>query len=1401
MKLIAKTFNGINKIADLACKNIGDETKLARNEIKEMSEKKSKIAPSKTSTSGAKLKSAFHESVMKKHQNLLTKTVGYLDETVNNTNRLLQVVRKQRTLVNSTHQNLPENVFKRDVFDVKYRGRTVKGLMKITASCVRLGGVYSVTMMKMTVPPDSLNIQDEKVFPDSPRDGFVLDRMYPLVGFEETPEGNTMAVFLTGIALGKNFPKNVSSTEAKSGFYQLFILGYRLAKIPVVFMFGYTEDNIKLNDYEQSLFPSTQPMGQLEIDTTDVVQKIGDEERTYFETAPTTSTEVFVYENQVHSSTENLIFSLSPAQVDTLGNSWCNEKASRSVISRGFAEEIDGVNSVEMNDVSCYSDCIDVHVATTGDEIYVVVESDGRLFDENSSPCSNKTEPSSDVEGRGNKENNLTTEESTVIDCLKAWNHKYKNASAAMEESRIWCSHSPPLKILNMISGSPDNVEDCDEEVAYRVARCEMDAVIKSAAMAETECERFHNTIHAAFAKMNKMIAKTNKIPGSSSTHLEPMLNEIDKKAQEHPDMWTPDSVSAAKGMVVDEAAAACVAQQVTADIINSNLLSGITNDSENLIKRKYEGQRKHVTGNFPIVLSALKSEPEKLVDRSLKKWIINNLSVIAPTPNVYDPKTMAPSSSSSSSSLPLPGKKRLAITTSRLENNLPRKILKNEKGNSVVAATASVELSPPPSPSSSAGEEEVAAVANTTTTTFKEGTEAAPTSNYSVVSIIPPSFVKPPKIHNEKAAEYLADTIGRRLCGINNNVNTFMNICSAIKELKKNLLDEPLDRFDTCEHTSNIIFNSNKLSNVKKYEMDILAYEAKRLSTVMDKDRRCADFYNKLFKTSSMIWATDAAELDRPEINTLLGVNCMRRVYEEYNACKTFVHFLILNTVKRKLEGSNYTHNKALASAFAWYCAVVVRNRVCDVLKYVPAATGEDSTLSDNNNAKGDVKTFIKKLCGDNMVLSIVANSVDTALRWISTIQMPSEYLKYGVGIEINKSDMTLDETSRYIFPGIVRGKKMAVDRQAIRATANILGPYLIPIDFSDVGISKATHAKLFINASSGKGLLSVSPLYITSDSVSQNANIFERHLVDFVAKDSYFNNSMNMALPTFISAPTNPSNKFFNGKETYIFVKDTPSFSLASPSIVPYISPAAQKSAWDEKKHYKSSNMWRCMISVPAKICDTVFTNRSMVKIKVSPNKVKMCQSIADRLTMAPHFTTIQKVCRNLNNFCRNSPKLIIDNLYACPPSDMTVDIINTAGSTADAYTSANEHLQSRYYKFGLDRGFKSIAEPFVHHFPPYSHGIVYYETYFGDLGRILLGSCDVDAVAVGDVGQLTVGDVHYLRRYGAEHAESIDHQLFPLIDQFPLAIPVAPFCAGGERRDYGRKLFDNIPLRETL
>ena len=1323
MKLIAQTFASNDKIAKLACEVVAEETKLACSSIKEMSEKKSKIAISKTSRSGAELESAFLESAMTKHRDLLTKTVGHIDETINNAKGLVRLVRKQRTLINHTLQNLPENVFRRDAFDVKYRGRTVKGL-KIAASCVRLGGVYSVTMKKMTVSPESLD-EDKKVFPDNPRDGFVLDQIYPLVGFEETAEGNTVAVFLTGIALGKKPPKSVSSTEVDSGFYQLFMLGYRLAKIPVVCMFGYAEADIELKDFEQSvsdMFPTTQP----ELDR----EKIR-EERTYFDSAPATSTEVFVHETRVlDSSVENLIFSLSPTQVDIMGNSWCNENASRSVKSGGFSGEISGVNTAEMNDISCFSDCIDVHVATTGGEICVVVESDRRLFDENSSPFtkvdaekyniktvskrSNKTEPSSDVE-----KNNLTTDEATVIDHLKAWNYeKYEDESAATEESRVswWCSYSPPLKILNEISGSSDDVEDCDEEVAYRVACCETDAVIKSAAMAETECEiskGLRETIYTAFAKMNKAPSLSSAFRLTTSK-LKQMLEEIDMKAQKHPEVWTPDSVSAAKGLMVDEAAAACVAQQLTADIINNkfSLLSGITNDSENLIKRKYEGQRRHATGNIPIVLSALKSEHEQLIDKSLKEWITNSLPVIAPTPNVYTPKTMAPSSSSSSSSSSLSEKKRSAATAAA-QNCLPRKMLKNEEGNSLVTASAYLELSPPPStsfssspspPSPVAGDEEVAAdaaVADTTTTTFDVGTEAAPTINYSAVSVIPPSFVKPPRINNGKVAEYLADAIGRRLCGINNNVNTFNFIRGAIKGLRKSLLDKPLDRFDTCEQISNIIFDTSKLSSVEKCEMDILEYEAKRLSKAMVKsshthaasssfsfedfidsdceDEDVMDFYrryNELFEKSSKSWAMDA-ELDRPEIKTLLGANCMRRIYEEYNAYKTFVHLLIFNTVKRELEGSNYTYNAALASAFAWYCTVVVRNRVCDVLKYVPAATDEDSIPSDGNYAEDVVKKFIERLCENSMVLSIVDNSVTTALGWMSTIKVPSGYLKCGVGSEINKSEMmtcdSLDETSRYIFPGIVRGEEIGEVRHAIRAGANVLGPYLIPIDFSGVGISDATHAKLFINSSSGKGLLSVSPVYATSDSVSDNASIFERHLVHFVAKDSYFHNSKNMALPTFISAPTNPGNKFFNGKGTSTFVKNTPSFSLsasASPSTVPRM--AAQKTAWDEDKHYRSSNMWRCGISVPAKICDIIYTNRSIVKIEAThPNKVKMCPSIADKLEMT-HFRTSQKVCRSLNNFSRNSPKLMTGNLLACPPSDMTLNI-NTVVSTAAAYTGA--------------------------------------------------------------------------------------------------------------------------------
>ena len=65
------------------------------------------------------------------------------------------------------------------------------------------------------------------------------------------------------------------------------------------------------------------------------------------------------------------------------------------------------------------------------------------------------------------------------------------------------------------------------------------------------------------------------------------------------------------------------------------------------------------------------------------------------------------------------------------------------------------------------------------------------------------------------------------------------------------------------------------------------------------------------------------------------LTISTMRHVYEEYYAYKKLAYLLLFNKLKKELKGHDCTHNPTLVTAFGWYCAVVARNRICDMFRY----------------------------------------------------------------------------------------------------------------------------------------------------------------------------------------------------------------------------------------------------------------------------------------------------------------------------------------------------------------------------------------------------------------------------------------------------------------------------------
>ncbi|AUO15176.1 WSSV403 [White spot syndrome virus] len=90
-----------------------------------------------------------------------------------------------RTKIESEAKNSvtssPEKVFSVEDLEIYSKGQVCKGL-KLNANCSRIGGKYAVSMsIKNTTSP---HLRTTTKFSEEPRDCFMLEITYPLVGFK-----------------------------------------------------------------------------------------------------------------------------------------------------------------------------------------------------------------------------------------------------------------------------------------------------------------------------------------------------------------------------------------------------------------------------------------------------------------------------------------------------------------------------------------------------------------------------------------------------------------------------------------------------------------------------------------------------------------------------------------------------------------------------------------------------------------------------------------------------------------------------------------------------------------------------------------------------------------------------------------------------------------------------------------------------------------------------------------------------------------------------------------------------------------------------------------------------------------------------------------------------------------
>ena len=71
---------------------------------------------------------------------------------------------------------------------------------------------------------------------------------------------------------------------------------------------------------------------------------------------------------------------------------------------------------------------------------------------------------------------------------------------------------------------------------------------------------------------------------------LERVLKELDNNRLRQPGIWSKKSMRTARGLIVDEASASAVAQQISNEIAKAGVLEGISIESSNVKKTKYDG-------------------------------------------------------------------------------------------------------------------------------------------------------------------------------------------------------------------------------------------------------------------------------------------------------------------------------------------------------------------------------------------------------------------------------------------------------------------------------------------------------------------------------------------------------------------------------------------------------------------------------------------------------------------------------------------------------------------------------------------------------------------------------------------------------------------------------------------
>ena len=1180
----------------LKTKSVSDEVKALLAERKTMS-----VSPS----SATALDSALCKDVIEKYEDLLTDTKKTIRQISTDFSQLMKCIRKQKavalldTKLNSS--KLPSECVFVSKFVPRSRTRIHREQLEYVASCVRVGGEYAVAMRRNNnsdIRTTLHNKEADKVFPLESRDEFVIDTSYPLTGFEDDIYGNTHAVFLTGLALGVKLPEKVPAAEASNGLHDIVIKGYRVAKVPVLCMFD-TPNTITTME-----FVKDKEMPDIEHTLVSETLETESENLKIANAAPEVEQKVYVYD---FSPRKNPLFSLTANQVDGVGNSWCNMNSFRRVESGGFSGE-DGLDVQEMNDISCFSDCIDISVSMWEKfHCCVTIESGRRLFEANPAPFtrsdatkykinSTPITPSSTIENSNVsftslKMNNIPQEVS-VLEKLIDWSEKTKYVHLRETEEKDcnnswWCSYSPPLKI-----------EEEEEEEEPKVERCfETEAAVKTAHMLDRLTLEQEVVPFLRGIIYSSIIGKRVKLPSFIQMKLTRSLQELKEKSTRHRNIWSTQSIKTAQALMIDEAYAASVAHQITHSIAVSGVFEGMCLSPKNDV---YQGQRKYLSGLKMVNMTAMKQDGEREIDAALKEWIKSKLLPVPSFLTSYSER-----------------KKRGSV-----EQESPKKCFIKEDGTSLPCLMTSE-------------------------------------NNHQftdLVEVIPPSFVRMPSVNMGRLAEDFADSFGRALCGMKNPTDVYQNMCSATAELRERLLTGPFRRFSP---ELELLYDTVKMEDIEQANMSVLDYESERLGKLLEE----SSFYQSkvseaLKKSCSWSMEIESDEYDNAT-KTIIIATTVKRIYEEYQAFKMLVNVFIFDKLRKELEGNAWCKNTSLTATFNWYCMIVARNRICDAFRHI--------VNSRHNNGDGLYQHFYENLTNNKIVVSIIINKVIDSLRWIMNTDIPSGFLKGLLDtstpetVEARKSKITpcetIDETAKFVVPSLKIISDSATSEKSVRFAPHITGPVFVRVDLREIGLDRVKYGKLFINTVTGNGLLTASPSY--DDGVIKEGekkdSIFSDVAHDLISRSSSHNTKFLLSTAPSIGVPKGSGNALFD-------IRTFQNSSTVNNAV--FTTPASK--LWSRKKVEQSKNMWRCGFVIPKKLCDTIFDNRKSVKIIASPSKKSKTTSTKADSCICQNTISVEKVCKTLATFAKENSKILAKNLAASSLTKIIIQVRHCEDTT---------------------------------------------------------------------------------------------------------------------------------------